>query len=134
MALQSDSPLGAMSSSCFDRVAIVEFGNAANPKSKAVSYSLHVSETLQLQQLSFLSICCLRRSVPIAKMRPLPNLVLIHALTLLDCVDAFWRMNCAPIQVGRIDPLVDPGAVAAHTHLIDGGSSKTNSAEEYHVD
>lgn len=49
------------------------------------------------------------------------------ALTLLGSADAFWRMNCAMIQRGRIDTLVNPGAIAAHTHSIIGGSS------EYHV-
>lgn len=49
------------------------------------------------------------------------------ALTLLGSADAFWRMNCAMIQRGRIDTLVNPGAIAAHTHSIIGGSS------EYHA-
>lgn len=45
------------------------------------------------------------------------------ALTLLGSADAFWRMNCAMIQRGRIDTLVNPGAIAAHTHSIIGGSN-----------
>ncbi|TKA70234.1 hypothetical protein B0A55_06883 [Friedmanniomyces simplex] len=36
---------------------------------------------------------------------------------------AFWRMNCAVIQTGRVDPVVNPGAVAAHAHSIVGGSN-----------
>lgn len=37
---------------------------------------------------------------------------------------AFWRMDCAVVQTGRIDTLVNPGAIAAHAHTIVGGSSK----------
>ncbi|KAF2208353.1 hypothetical protein CERZMDRAFT_49511 [Cercospora zeae-maydis SCOH1-5] len=44
-------------------------------------------------------------------------------LSLLSHVDAFWRMNCALVQRGRIDPLVSPGAIAGHTHSIMGGSN-----------
>ncbi len=46
------------------------------------------------------------------------------ALLLLGRVEAFWRMNCAVIQSGRIDPIVNPGEVAAHAHTIAGGSSR----------
>jgi hypothetical protein len=48
-------------------------------------------------------------------------------LILIDGAEAFWRMNCAVIQTGRVDPLVNPGAVAAHAHTIVGGSSKLNT-------
>lgn len=43
---------------------------------------------------------------------------------LLIGVDAFWRMNCAVIQTGRIDPVVDFNLVSGHVHTITGGSSK----------
>lgn len=52
------------------------------------------------------------------------NLLVAISLPLFDGVDAFWRMNCAVVQTGRIDPLVNPGTVAAHAHTIVGGSSK----------
>ncbi|KAK5166109.1 uncharacterized protein LTR77_008370 [Saxophila tyrrhenica] len=45
------------------------------------------------------------------------------ALLFLGGVDAFWRMNCGIIHTGRVDPLVNPGAVAAHAHTIVGGSN-----------
>ena len=45
------------------------------------------------------------------------------ALSFLGNADAFWRMNCGIIQRGRIDTLVNPGALAAHSHSIIGGSS-----------
>lgn len=48
---------------------------------------------------------------------------------LLGNVDAFWRLNCANIQYGRIDPLVNPGGVAAHVHTAQGGSSKLDRVE-----
>ncbi|KAK4895020.1 hypothetical protein LTR27_006887 [Elasticomyces elasticus] len=44
-------------------------------------------------------------------------------LPYLGGVDAFWRMNCAVIQTGRVDPVVNPGAIAAHAHSIVGGSN-----------
>ena len=37
---------------------------------------------------------------------------------------AFWRMNCANIMFGRIDPIVNPGLVSAHVHTIQGSSSE----------
>lgn len=39
-------------------------------------------------------------------------------------VHAFWRMNCDVIQTARIDPIVNPGALAAHCHTIVGASSQ----------
>jgi hypothetical protein len=45
------------------------------------------------------------------------------ALGSLARVDAFFRINCVTIQSGRIDTLVNPGAVSAHSHTLIGGSS-----------
>ncbi|KAK5135954.1 hypothetical protein LTR08_004412 [Meristemomyces frigidus] len=56
----------------------------------------------------------------------MPTLLTVSAalaLPFLTGVNAFWRMNCAIINTGRIDPLVNPGAVSAHTHTIVGGSN-----------
>jgi hypothetical protein len=39
-------------------------------------------------------------------------------------VDAFWRMVCSTIQTGRIDPIVNPGAVSGHAHTVAGPISK----------
>jgi hypothetical protein len=36
----------------------------------------------------------------------------------------FWRMNCGKIQTGRIDPIVNPGAISSHVHNVVGGYSK----------
>ncbi|KAF2157675.1 WSC-domain-containing protein [Myriangium duriaei CBS 260.36] len=36
---------------------------------------------------------------------------------------AFWRMSCALINTGRIDPIVNPGAISAHAHTIVGASN-----------
>jgi hypothetical protein len=52
------------------------------------------------------------------------NVVAALALASVGGVDAFFRINCAKIQVGRIDPIVNPGALAAHCHSIVGGSSR----------
>ncbi|GAB7342552.1 hypothetical protein MBLNU457_g0730t1 [Dothideomycetes sp. NU457] len=51
--------------------------------------------------------------------RLIPGLVLAYA----GLTNAFWRMNCGVIQTGRVDPLVNPGAIAAHAHTIVGGSN-----------
>ncbi|GAB7347896.1 hypothetical protein MBLNU459_g5419t1 [Dothideomycetes sp. NU459] len=42
---------------------------------------------------------------------------------LVGTADAFFRVNCGKIQTGRIDPIVNPGAVAAHSHTIVGASN-----------
>ncbi|KAF2404432.1 WSC-domain-containing protein [Trichodelitschia bisporula] len=42
---------------------------------------------------------------------------------LLGEVGGFWRMNCANIQLGRIDPIVAPGKVAGHVHTAQGGAN-----------
>ena len=54
----------------------------------------------------------------------LKNAVAALAFASIGGVDAFFRGNCAKIQVGRIDPIVNPGALAAHCHSIVGGSSE----------
>ncbi len=38
----------------------------------------------------------------------------------LGQVDAFWRMVCGTIQVGRVDPIVNPGGISGHAHTIAG--------------
>lgn len=40
-------------------------------------------------------------------------------------VEAFWRMVCGTVQVGRIDPIITPGVIAGHCHTIAGPNSKT---------
>ncbi|MCJ1402937.1 hypothetical protein MMC11_006158 [Xylographa trunciseda] len=38
-------------------------------------------------------------------------------------VDAYWRMPCdGTLLTGRLDPVVAPGAVSGHTHIILGGN------------
>lgn len=49
-------------------------------------------------------------------------LALVLSLTCAP-VDAFWRMVCSTIQVGRIDPIVSPGGVSGHSHTIAGPNS-----------
>jgi len=37
--------------------------------------------------------------------------------------DAYWRMECpGTLFTGRIDPIVNPGAVSGHTHIVLGGN------------
>jgi hypothetical protein len=41
-------------------------------------------------------------------------------LTLLGQVHGFWRLPCGRIQLGRLDPIVNPGVVSGHVHTISG--------------
>lgn len=55
------------------------------------------------------------------------NTLTASALALLSTlaapVDAYWRMGCpGTLLEGRIDPVVNPGAVSGHTHVILGGN------------
>ncbi|KXT05146.1 hypothetical protein AC579_6359 [Pseudocercospora musae] len=56
-------------------------------------------------------------------MHSLRGAYVAFALSLVNNVEAFWRMNCAVVQRGRIDPLVNYGDIAAHSHTIVGGSN-----------
>jgi hypothetical protein len=58
------------------------------------------------------------------KMTPRYSRLAVAFATCLSSANAFWRMNCANMMVGRVDPIVNPGAVAAHVHTVQGGSSK----------
>lgn len=49
-------------------------------------------------------------------------------LFLLDGAEGFWRMGCSIIHTGRVDSIVNPGAIAQHAHTIVGGSSKLSQA------
>ncbi|ETN45874.1 uncharacterized protein HMPREF1541_00055 [Cyphellophora europaea CBS 101466] len=39
---------------------------------------------------------------------------------LLRQAEAFWRLPCGRIQLGRVDPIVNPGLVSGHVHTISG--------------
>jgi len=46
----------------------------------------------------------------------------VTAITLAGQAAAFWRMPCrSQTGIGRMDPLVDPGAISDHVHTIHGG-------------
>ncbi|KAI9818258.1 MAG: hypothetical protein M1832_004474 [Thelocarpon impressellum] len=48
----------------------------------------------------------------------------VALLALVGGADAFWRLPCQGRSgLARIDPLVNPGAVAPHAHTIHGGSN-----------
>jgi len=50
----------------------------------------------------------------------------LAAFALAGLSNAFWRMEChSRTGLGRIDPLVDPGEISDHSHVIHGGSSKS---------
>ncbi|KAK4996850.1 hypothetical protein LTR66_003637 [Elasticomyces elasticus] len=55
--------------------------------------------------------------------KSIPPFAAAFSLAILGSVEAFWRMNCAVVHTGRVDPLVNPGALAAHAHTIVGGSN-----------
>lgn len=62
-------------------------------------------------------------------MKPTVAFKAATALPFLTGVDAFWRLNCAVIQTGRVDPVVNPGTYAEHAHSIVGGSSKADNTK-----
>ena len=39
-------------------------------------------------------------------------------------VQAFWRMNCGVIQLGRVDPIINYGNISGHVHIIGGPNSQ----------
>jgi hypothetical protein len=51
------------------------------------------------------------------------KLVLISLLVAV--ADAFWRMECrGRVGLARIDPMVSPGEISAHAHIIHGSSGE----------
>lgn len=44
-------------------------------------------------------------------------------ILLLGTANAFWRMNCGTVQLSRIDPIVSPGGVSGHVHILAGPNS-----------
>ncbi|KAL2423947.1 hypothetical protein ABEF95_010356 [Exophiala dermatitidis] len=48
----------------------------------------------------------------------------------LGSADAFWRVTCGLAQTGRIDPIIDPGAVSGHVHIISGATN-INTTSDY---
>jgi len=53
-------------------------------------------------------------------MLPIPPWFWLVATILLNGVDAYWRMPCGVIQTGRLDPIINPGAISSHVHKISG--------------
>ena len=47
-------------------------------------------------------------------------LAVLLGLTFGQGANAFWRMVCGTVQVGRVDPIVNPGSLAGHCHMIAG--------------
>ena len=59
------------------------------------------------------------------KRKTLTTSILSTLLYITDSADAFWRMPCrARTGVGRLDPLVSPGQIADHSHVIHGGGGE----------
>jgi hypothetical protein len=52
------------------------------------------------------------------------SLLCFICLTFSVQVHAFWRMGCSTLEIGRIDPVVQPGVVSNHVHTVVGGNSK----------
>jgi hypothetical protein len=54
-------------------------------------------------------------------------------LALAAGADAFWRMPChARTDLARIDPLMSPGGVSEHSHVIHGSGG--TSAKPYEAE
>ena len=48
------------------------------------------------------------------------------AASLVPTAEAYWRMDCPGTLIeGRLDPIVTPGKVSGHTHVILGGNGFT---------
>lgn len=45
---------------------------------------------------------------------------LLALVTALPAVSAFWRTECGVIQLGRVDPIINPGNVSGHVHIVAG--------------
>jgi len=45
------------------------------------------------------------------------------ACSSITFVDAFFRLACGVIQTGRVDSIINPGAISSHVHKISGPSS-----------
>ncbi|KAL1302581.1 hypothetical protein AAFC00_002959 [Neodothiora populina] len=50
-------------------------------------------------------------------------LIAVVTLACVHTVHAFFRINCYVVQTGRIDPIINPGAISAHAHTIVGASN-----------
>ena len=49
------------------------------------------------------------------------NFVVAFVLAaLISQTEAFWRLSCGRIQLGRVDPIINPGAIAGHAHIVSG--------------
>lgn len=59
-------------------------------------------------------------------MQPIQSsyLLSIAANLAVNVQAGFWRMNCGRMLTGRVDPVVNPGAISAHAHNIVGGYSE----------
>lgn len=51
------------------------------------------------------------------KMNVLISLVLA---VFIAQANAFWRLSCGRIQMGRVDPIINPNAISGHSHTISG--------------
>jgi hypothetical protein len=63
--------------------------------------------------------------------------VLLASLAAFPVTDAFWRLPCrGRTGVARLDPIVDPGEVSSHVHVVHGGGSKltATSLSAYNAD
>jgi Domain of unknown function (DUF1996) len=46
---------------------------------------------------------------------------ILPLLAAISASDAFWRLGCGIAQRGRIDPIITPGGVSGHVHMLSGG-------------
>ncbi|KAJ3546064.1 hypothetical protein NMY22_g2199 [Coprinellus aureogranulatus] len=68
--------------------------------------------------------------LPTVSMALLPYVFL--ALSLSTATNAYWLMGMHAITTERIDPIVNPGTVSGHSHIVFGGSNfgVTSSTEK----
>ena len=49
--------------------------------------------------------------------------VLLSLLATLPSSHGFWRLGCGIAQRGRIDPIITPGDVSGHVHMLSGATN-----------
>lgn len=60
----------------------------------------------------------------LSNMFPKNCLHIVTVATLLRFSNAFWRMPCLEMALGRMDPIISPGIVSSHVHTVVGADSK----------
>jgi hypothetical protein len=47
----------------------------------------------------------------------------LAGLALFEAAEALFTVNCAPLTIQRGDPIVSPGKISSHVHVVTGGTA-----------